>query len=96
MWSTVTNSSFLLTLAGTSSRSFSFSAGINTFDIPALLAARLFSFIPPTGSTLPLRVISPVIAVSFLTGTLARAEITAVAMVMPADGPSLGMAPSGM
>ena len=47
------------------------------------------------GSTRPRSVISPVIATSFLTGMRASAEIMVVAMVMPADGPSLGMAPSG-
>ena len=36
-------------------------------SIPALLAARIFSFIPPTGKTLPLKVISPVRAIFFLT-----------------------------
>jgi|GEM_PF-5923184 len=32
---------------------------------------------------------------SFLIGTLSSAETMAVHMVMPAEGPSLGMAPSG-
>ena len=64
--------------------------------MPALCAASNFSFIPPTGNTLPLRVISPVIATSHLTGMLVKAEITAVAIVTPADGPSFGVAPSGM
>ena len=37
--------------------------------MPDLLAARIFSFMPPTGSTRPLRVISPVIAMPLLTFT---------------------------
>jgi hypothetical protein len=41
-------------------------------------------------------VISPVIATSFLTGTCDSAETSAVAERNPADGPSFGIAPSGM
>ena len=63
--------------------------------MPARWAARTFSFSPPTGSTRPRRVISPVMATSRRTGRPVSAEISAVAMVMPADGPSLGMAPAG-
>ena len=63
--------------------------------MPALFAARIFSFIPPTGSTRPLRVISPVMAVFFLTFLCVSAEAMDVAMVIPADGPSFGVAPSG-
>ena len=48
-----------------------------------------------TGSTSPERVISPVIAVSGWTGVLVRRLTSAVAMVTPALGPSLGMAPAG-
>ena len=51
---------------------------------------------PPIGSTLPRSVISPVIATSRRAGIRASAEISAVASVMPADGPSFGIAPSGM
>ena len=47
------------------------------------------------GSTLPRSVISPVMATERRTGRLVNTEIMAVAMVMPADGPSLGIAPSG-
>ena len=47
------------------------------------------------GNTLPRNVISPVIATSRLTGRLVSAEMSAVAMVIPAEGPSLGMAPAG-
>ena len=45
---------------------------------------------PPTGSTLPLSVISPVIAVSGCTGVSVSSETSAVAIVTPADGPSFG------
>ena len=41
------------------------------------------------------RVISPVIASSRRTGTSVRAETMAVVMAIPAEGPSLGTAPSG-
>ena len=50
----------------------------------------------PIGRTLPLRVISPVIATSARTGTWITADKIAVAMVMPAEGPSFGTAPSGI
>ena len=75
--------------------SFSFSAGMSTVLMPPRCAASTFSLSPPIGSTRPRRVISPVIARSCRTGILVSAETRAVAMVMPADGPSLGMAPSG-
>ena len=58
-------------------------------------AARAFSRMPPTGSTRPDSVISPVIATSGSTGTPRAADTMAVAMVTPADGPSLGIAPAG-
>ncbi|MNR65480.1 hypothetical protein D3C85_1885360 [compost metagenome] len=61
----------------------------------ARLAARIFSFIPPTGSTLPLSVISPVIARLDFTLRCVNAEVKAVSMVIPAEGPSLGVAPAG-
>ena len=41
-------------------------------------------------------VTSPVIAISFLTGFPVRADTIAVVMVIPAEGPSLGTAPSGI
>jgi len=62
---------------------------------PARRAARNFSLMPPTGSTLPLRVISPVMAVSGRTGVSVSRDASTVAMVTPAEGPSLGMAPAG-
>ena len=46
------------------------------------------------GSTLPLILISPVIATSARTGSPVKAEYSAVAIVTPAEGPSLGIAPS--
>ena len=63
--------------------------------IPARLAANIFSLMPPTGSTLPRRVISPVMAKLAFTLRCVRADANEVAMVIPAEGPSLGMAPSG-
>src|ERR1035437_5609658 len=73
----------------------SFSKGMMTSRTPLRLAASTFSLIPPMGSTCPVRVISPVMA--RLVGTLRSVsmESSAVAMVMPALGPSLGMAPAG-
>ena len=50
---------------------------------------------PADGQHPPRSVISPVIATSLRTGMPVRALTMAVAMVMPADGPSLGMAPAG-
>ncbi len=47
------------------------------------------------GRTRPRRVISPVMARSLRTGRFKRAETMDVARVMPAEGPSLGVAPSG-
>ena len=47
------------------------------------------------GSTRPRRVISPGMARSCLAGLPDRADATAEAMVTPAEGPSLGVAPSG-
>jgi len=50
---------------------------------------------PPTGRTRPVRVDSPVMAVSFLTGIPEMTDASAVAMATPAEGPSLGTAPAG-
>ena len=47
------------------------------------------------GSTLPRRVTSPVMAIPRFTGAPVRADTIAVVMAMPAEGPSLGTAPSG-
>lgn len=48
-----------------------------------------------TGSTSPLRVISPVMATSDLTHFLLNNDTNTVAMVTPADGPSFPTAPAG-
>ena len=81
--------------SGTSARSFSFSEGRMASKSPARCAARSFSLSQPMGRTFPRSVISPVMAISRRTGMRLRALEIAVAMVMPADGPSLGIAPSG-
>ncbi|MNY70908.1 hypothetical protein D3C86_2091340 [compost metagenome] len=54
-----------------------------------------FSRTPPMASTWPVRVSSPVIATSFFGAWLRASESRALAMLMPALGPSLGVAPSG-
>ncbi|KAJ6262412.1 LOW QUALITY PROTEIN: hypothetical protein Dda_3220 [Drechslerella dactyloides] len=69
----------------TSSQSDMLSAGKITVDAPLRFAATVFSRNPPIRSTLPVTVNSPVIA------TLNRL----VAIVIPAEGPSFGTAPSG-
>ena len=53
---------------GMSSRSLSLRAGSITVVMPARSAASTFSLMPPTGSTSPRRLISPVIAMSLRTG----------------------------
>ncbi len=63
--------------------------------MPARTAPSTFSLTPPIGNTRPVRVISPVIATSFRTGRSDRALTSAVAIVIPADGPSFGIAPAG-
>jgi hypothetical protein len=63
--------------------------------MPDRRAASAFSRMPPTGSTRPLSVISPVIATSWRTATFRAADRIAVAIVTPADGPSFGIAPAG-
>jgi hypothetical protein len=70
-------------------------SGRITVLIPARLAASTFSLIPPTGSTLPVSVTSPVIASAGFTGRPDRSEAIAAVIVTPALGPSLGMAPAG-
>ena len=62
----------------------------------ARFAANIFSLIPPTGSTFPLNVISPVIANFGFTLRCVNTEIIEVNIAIPALGPSLGVAPSGM
>ena len=48
-----------------------------------------------TGSTSPLRVTSPVMAVSDLTHRPVKSDTRTVTIVTPADGPSLPTAPAG-
>ena len=93
---TGTISSRCLVSSGTSSRSRMLSFGIRTFRTPARSAAMSFSGRPPIGSTCPRSDISPVIARYRLTGIPSARDVTAVNMVIPADGPSFGVAPSGM
>ena len=52
-----------------------------------------FSRMPPTGSTLPVSEISPVIAIRCLTGLLSARESSDETRVTPAEGPSFGVAP---
>ncbi len=85
----------LLMLAGISIRSFLLSLGKITVLSPALWPAITFSLTPPISKTLPLKVTSPVMPTLLLTETLVRAETRAVVMAIPAEGPSLGTAPSG-
>lgn len=59
------------------------------------MAATHFSLTPPTGNTLPLRVISPVIDKFYLTGILSKREAKQVTIVTPADGPSFFIPPAG-
>ena len=95
MFSAMTQFTLRRSTFGTSAKSFSLRSGMMIVFIPARNAAKDFSLSPPMGSTLPRSVISPVIATSRLTGLLVNAEISAVAMVMPAEGPSFGIAPAG-
>ena len=83
------------TLAGTSSRSFWLRFGIITVVTPARRAANTFSLTPPIGMIRPRKVISPVIARCERTGRPVSNEARDTAMVIPADGPSLGIAPAG-
>lgn len=55
--------------------------------------AIIFSFIPPTGSILPVNVISPVMARFCRAGLFIAKESRADVIVHPADGPSFGVAP---
>ena len=63
--------------------------------IPERFAANIFSLIPPTGNTFPLKVISPVMANLLFTLFPVKEEVKAENMVIPAEGPSFGVAPSG-
>ena len=63
--------------------------------MPARCAAMVFSLTPPMGSTRPVSESSPVMARSGRAGVPIARESSEVTIVMPADGPSLGVAPSG-
>ena len=62
---------------------------------PARCAATTFSLMPPTGSTRPRRLISPVMAVSLRMVRSVISEVSAMNMATPALGPSFGVAPAG-
>lgn len=59
------------------------------------MAAKIFSLTPPIFKTLPLKESSPVIAKLFFTGFFNIKDNIPVVIVTPAEGPSLGVAPSG-
>ena len=83
------------TSAGTSSRSPRLRSGRMTSVMPAAWAASTFCLRPPIGSTRPCSVTSPVIPTVCFTGRPLSNEASAVTIVTPALGPSLGMAPAG-
>ena len=78
-----------------SSKSRLLRAGSMTRFTPAAAAATTFSLMPPTGSTEPRRLISPVIAVSLRMARPVSSEVSAMNIATPALGPSLGVAPAG-
>lgn len=59
------------------------------------MAAIHFYLIPPTGNTLPLKVIYPVIDKFSRTGIFKNKLTKLVAIVTPAEGPSFFVAPYG-
>jgi len=66
-------------------------------DDGSILARRAQGSFPSSADglgTFPRKVISPVIATPFRTGLPVKSEIMAAAIVFPAEGPSLGIAPS--
>src|SRR5712691_3220126 len=83
------------TSCGTSVRSLRLPSGRTTTLMFARCAAITFSLMPPTDSTLPRSVISPVMATSCLTGRSPITDAMHVAIATPADGPSFGIAPAG-
>ncbi len=83
------------TASGTSSRSGPLRNGTMTSVRPARWAASTFCLTPPIGRTLPCRVTSPVMPTVERTGRPVSSETSAVVIVTPADGPSLGTAPAG-
>ena len=83
------------TSAGTSSRSGALRSGRITSVSPAACAASTFCFSPPIGSTRPCSVTSPVMPTVLFTVRPVSSDASAVTIVMPALGPSFGMAPAG-
>ncbi len=83
------------TSSGTSSRSRPLRAGQDDLGEPDRWAASTFCLTPPIGSTLPCSVTSPVMPTVDRTGRPVSRLTSAVVMVTPADGPSLGTAPAG-
>ncbi len=83
------------TSAGTSSRSPRLRSGRMTSVRPAACAASTFCLRPPIGSTRPWSVTSPVMPTVCLTGRPVSSDASAVVIVTPALGPSLGIAPAG-
>ena len=81
--------------SGSSRTSLSLSLGTKTVLTPCLKAAKVFSLSPPIGNEFPRRSISPVMATSFLMATPVIAERMTKPVAIPAEGPSLGVAPSG-
>src|SRR3989440_3309048 len=88
-------SSSCFTSSGTSMMSFWLRAGTSTVLTPARAAAVSFSLSPPIGRMRPRSVSSPVIATSWRDGRRHNSDASAVAIAIPADGPSLGTAPAG-
>ncbi len=68
---------------------------MNTVVSPARWAASSFCLTPPMGSTRPFSVTSPVIPTAPRTLRPVAIDTSAVTIVTPADGPSLGTAPAG-
>ena len=70
-------------------------AKFNHTPLPNIMIKLLFfRYYILTGSTSPLRVTSPVIAVSECTQHPLKREVSTATMVMPAKGPSLPTAPA--
>src|SRR5213080_3309826 len=88
-------SSSCFTSSGTSTTSLWLRAGTSTVLTPARAAAVSFSLSPPIGRMRPRSVSSPVIATSWRAGRRHKSDASAVAIAIPADGPSFGTAPAG-
>ena len=62
---------------------------------PALIPLFIFISKPPIAVTSPLKLISPVIAISFRINFLFNKLKIAIVIAVPADGPSFDILPSG-